>query len=72
LSVADAYEAMTDVRPYRPPMPETAAVAELRRCSGIQFDPEVVQAFLRAKGLELTEAPTATPALEADGAPAHA
>ena len=48
LSVADAYEAMVSERPYRPASSPRAAREELRRCAGSQFDPEVVEAFLRA------------------------
>ncbi len=51
LAVADAYQAMTDDRPYRKPLGENAALLELRRGVGIQFDPRVVEAFFRAKGL---------------------
>jgi two-component system, cell cycle response regulator len=47
LSVADAYEAMTTARSYRPPLSHTAARAELTRCAGTRFDRRVVQAFLR-------------------------
>ncbi len=47
LAVADAYEAMIADRPYRAGMPPEAARAELRRCSGTQFDGEVVEAFIR-------------------------
>jgi HD-GYP domain-containing protein (c-di-GMP phosphodiesterase class II) len=46
LAVADAYEAMIADRPYRAGMPREAARAELQRCSGSQFDPAVVRAFL--------------------------
>jgi diguanylate cyclase (GGDEF)-like protein/putative nucleotidyltransferase with HDIG domain len=47
LSVADAYEAMTAVRPYRTsPLDAEAAQQELRDGAGTQFDPEVVEAFL--------------------------
>ena len=46
LAVADAYEAMITDRPYRSGMPGSDACAELRRCAGSQFDPEVVSAFL--------------------------
>jgi len=46
LAVADAYEAMIADRPYRSGMAIADACAELRRCSGSQFDPEVVSAFL--------------------------
>ncbi len=46
LAVADAYSAMISDRPYRQALPAEEAVAELRRVSGTQLDPEVVQAFL--------------------------
>src|SRR3954454_7248836 len=46
LAVADAYEAMTADRPYRAGLGHEAARAELRACSGTQFDPRVVDAFL--------------------------
>jgi putative nucleotidyltransferase with HDIG domain len=45
IAVADAYDAMTSTRPYRQAMPHEAAVEELERLSGAQFDPEVVRAF---------------------------
>jgi diguanylate cyclase (GGDEF)-like protein/putative nucleotidyltransferase with HDIG domain len=48
LAVADAYEAMTADRVYRPGMGHDAAMAELRRHTGTQFDPPVVDAFLAA------------------------
>ena len=48
IQVADAYDAMTTDRPYRSRMPESEAVAEIRDRSGIEFDPEVVAAFLRS------------------------
>jgi diguanylate cyclase (GGDEF)-like protein len=47
LAVADAYEAMTAERPYRPPLDPLAATEELRRGAGRQFDAEVVEAILR-------------------------
>src|SRR3712207_4674693 len=47
VAVADAFDAMTSVRPYRPAAGTDAAVAELERCAGTQFDPEVVLHFLR-------------------------
>jgi HD-GYP domain-containing protein (c-di-GMP phosphodiesterase class II) len=46
LGVADAYDAMITARPYRDPLPRSEAIAELRRCSGTQFDPIVVEHFL--------------------------
>lgn len=47
LTIADAYDAMTSDRPYRKGMPHQAALSELRRCAGKQFDPELVNAFVR-------------------------
>lgn len=47
LAVADAYEAMTAPRPYRPPLEPLAASEELRRGAGRQFDERVVEAILR-------------------------
>ena len=47
VAVADAFDAMTSVRPYRPPARPEAAFAELDRCAGTQFDPDVVLHFLR-------------------------
>ncbi len=47
LLVTDAFDAMTTDRPYRKAMPEEAAIQELRRCSGSQFDPRIVETFLR-------------------------
>jgi HD-GYP domain-containing protein (c-di-GMP phosphodiesterase class II) len=46
LSVADSYDAMTTDRPYRKALPPNTAVAELKTCSGTQFDPKVVEAFI--------------------------
>jgi len=47
LLVADAFDAMTTDRPYRKAMPIEAAIEELKRHSGSQFDPVVVDAFLK-------------------------
>ncbi len=47
LAVADAYEAMTAARPYRPPLDPSTASDELRAGSGRQFDGQVVEALLR-------------------------
>jgi len=43
--VADAFDAMTSDRAYRRAIPERDALAELERCAGTQFDPEVVKAL---------------------------
>jgi response regulator RpfG family c-di-GMP phosphodiesterase len=47
LSAADAFEAMTSDRPYRAAISPQEALSELRRNSGTQFDPDVVQAAAR-------------------------
>ncbi|HEY6058034.1 MAG TPA: diguanylate cyclase [Candidatus Limnocylindrales bacterium] len=46
VAVADAYEAMVSGRPYRHAVSHAAALAELRRHAGAQFDPEVVSLFV--------------------------
>jgi putative nucleotidyltransferase with HDIG domain len=45
IAVADAYDAMRSARSYRPALPEEAALEELRRGSGTQFDVAAVTAF---------------------------
>lgn len=47
IAVLDAYESMTMGRPYRQSMAHEEAVHELRRCTGTQFDPKVVEAFVQ-------------------------
>jgi putative nucleotidyltransferase with HDIG domain len=46
--LADTFDAMTSHRPYRPALSNEAARDEIIRCSGTQFDPRCVQAFLLA------------------------
>lgn len=46
ISVVDAYDAMTSGRQYRKAMSKEEAEAELRKFSGIQFDPDIVKIFL--------------------------
>ncbi len=45
IAVCDAFDAMVSDRPYRDRTESKAACAELRRCAGAQFDPEVVEVF---------------------------
>ncbi|MCL4498803.1 MAG: phosphohydrolase, partial [Chloroflexi bacterium] len=47
ISVADAFQAMISDRPYRNALTVDKAVGEIGKCSGKQFDPNVVGAFLR-------------------------
>ena len=47
LFVADAFDAMTSDRPYRKAMSRAAAITELRRQAGTQFDPKLVDVFLK-------------------------
>ncbi len=46
VAVCDAFDAMTTTRAYRQARPVEAALAELERCAGAQFDPDVVAAFV--------------------------
>jgi putative two-component system response regulator len=47
LAVADAFDAMTSDRPYRSAMSVEEAINEVQRCTGTQFDPVIVRAFLK-------------------------
>jgi diguanylate cyclase (GGDEF)-like protein len=64
ISVCDAYHAMTSERPYRATVGHVDALDELGRCAGGQFDPAVVEAFVRAFAV----APPAARLLEASAA----
>jgi HD-GYP domain-containing protein (c-di-GMP phosphodiesterase class II)/signal transduction histidine kinase len=48
VALADAFDRMTSPRVYGEVLTIQAAIAEIERCSGTQFDPQIVQAFLRA------------------------
>ena len=52
LTIADSYDAMTSRRVYRASMNHTEAIEEIRRFSGIQFDPAIVDAAIRALSSE--------------------
>lgn len=46
IALADTYDAMTSTRPYRKALPHEVAIQEIKRCSGIQFDPELAELFV--------------------------
>jgi HD-GYP domain-containing protein (c-di-GMP phosphodiesterase class II) len=48
LAVADAFDAMISDRPYRSALPVEAAIEEVQRCAGGQFDPVVARVFVGA------------------------
>jgi diguanylate cyclase (GGDEF)-like protein/PAS domain S-box-containing protein len=45
-AIADAYEVMSSGRPYKKAMSKSDVIAELKRCAGLQFDPELIETFL--------------------------
>ena len=49
IAVPDAYDAMTSARPHRGMMPLQDVLMELEKCKGTQFDPGVLEIFLREK-----------------------
>ncbi|MET8569740.1 HD-GYP domain-containing protein [Streptomyces sp. NPDC004783] len=65
VAVADAFDAMTSTRSYSRARPVSAAVEELRRCAGAQFDPRMVGALVRAVARHGWH-----PVVTADGTPA--
>jgi len=60
VTVADSFDAMTSVRPYRPPLSVHKAIRELEEGKGVQFDPRVVDAFLAAFP-DMTALPVVSP-----------
>jgi diguanylate cyclase (GGDEF)-like protein len=58
IAVCDSFDAMTSQRPYSQPITIAQALGELRRCTGTQFHPTVVQAFCELIGQPETTATT--------------
>jgi len=58
VAVLDAYDAMTYNRPYRKAMKKSEAIEELKRGSGTQFDPQIVDVFLKILERENAECST--------------
>jgi putative two-component system response regulator len=56
VAVADAFDAMTHVRPYKGAFTVARALAEVKRCSGTQFDPRIVDAFMALNHDKLIDA----------------
>jgi HD-GYP domain-containing protein (c-di-GMP phosphodiesterase class II) len=54
-AIVDTYDALTSDRPYRKAFSSEAAETEIKRCSGTQFDPDLVQVFLQIPQEELDE-----------------
>ncbi|MEO8971777.1 MAG: amino acid permease, partial [Ktedonobacteraceae bacterium] len=74
LTVVDSFDAMTSRRVYHEPLPVEQAKTELLRCSGTQFDPRVVEAFLRVLAtpeVAITEAATQQDAPQIEAASAE-
>jgi diguanylate cyclase (GGDEF)-like protein len=71
VAVCDAWDAMLEERPYQPARPAHAALEELRRCAGTQFDPRVVEAAAGALAGEAA-APVVPPARRAGDPPTAA
>jgi putative nucleotidyltransferase with HDIG domain len=46
VQLADVYDALTSERPHRPAKSREAALAEIRRCAGTQFDPDLAKEFV--------------------------
>ena len=53
IQLADSIDAMATDRPYRKALSEEKILSELVRCSGAQFHPKVVEAYLRTKGIDM-------------------
>lgn len=64
VAIADVYDALTHERPYKEAWPQSEALKEIRKQSGHQFDPKVVDAFFRVNE-RATDLPRIDPQMEA-------
>ena len=71
VKIADAYDAMTSDRPYRPGMTDSEAIGRLEEASGSEFDPDIVRAFV-ASGIHVQPQPSETRSLRNLGAAVRA
>lgn len=55
VAIVDAYDAMTSDRPYRKALSKEAAIWEVKRCSGSQFDPQIVDLFLSLLTMNISQ-----------------
>jgi HD-GYP domain-containing protein (c-di-GMP phosphodiesterase class II) len=65
VAIGDAYDAMIQRRPYKASISHEAAVEELRRHAGTQFDPELVEVFCDIYGAHAPESDPTTVGLQA-------
>lgn len=70
MAVADTFSAMTTDCPYRKALSRAEAIAELRACSGTQFDPEIVETFMACieRGADVVAGAASEPPIEAGAA----
>jgi diguanylate cyclase (GGDEF)-like protein len=61
LAIADSFDAMTSLRPYRAPLSTQEAIEEIKRCAGTQFDPTLVVEFLLIAPTLISDEPSAIP-----------
>jgi HD-GYP domain-containing protein (c-di-GMP phosphodiesterase class II) len=69
LSIADSFDAMTSPRPYRSQLSLQEAMRELKRCSGTQFDPALVDVFCSVVQAQLAESSQAESESESETLP---
>lgn len=68
LAIANAYDTMTSDLSYRESKSRSEAFAELRRCSGTQFDPELVERYITAMQIRSTQSESAGPQVTRESA----